>query len=211
MVITRGGGSLEELWPFNDEDLARAIFEMKTPVVSAIGHETDFTIADFVADQRASTPTAAAEMIVPETNELLRYLEVLEQRLKSVFNGMLQQKMLTLDNLSGVFSIYHPRDIINQGHQQIDDIWQRFGRNLAYALKLKNSLLSGFEEKLEALNPLKIMSRGYVLVTNEKKEIINSINSLKREQEISVLFHDGEAACQVREIKKQLLIDEKRV
>ncbi|NMB41580.1 MAG: exodeoxyribonuclease VII large subunit [Firmicutes bacterium] len=212
VVITRGGGSLEELWPFNDENLARAIFEMETPVVSAVGHETDFTIADFVADRRASTPTAAAEMITPERDELLRYLKVQERRLKNFLKTRLQQKKLVLDNFSRSLSIYHPRDKINQGYQQIDEIWQRLSRNFSYNLKLKESLLGNIEEKLQVLSPLKIMSRGYAFVTDEKDGIIGSANCLKEEQEINVIFHDGEAACRVKKIKKKhLTADEKRI
>jgi exodeoxyribonuclease VII large subunit len=207
VVITRGGGSLEELWPFNDEGVARVIFEMKTPVVSAVGHETDFTIADFVADKRASTPTAAAEMIAPEMKELLRYLEVQEHRLKSMLKSRLKQNKIILENLSRSAFIYHPREKINQGYQQADEIWQRLVRNLLYNLKLKGSQLSNFEEKLQALNPLKIMSRGYAFVMDENNEIISSIDSLKEEQEINVVFHNGEAGCQVREIRKKILGD----
>lgn len=212
VVVTRGGGSLEELWPFNDEALARVIFAMETPVVSAIGHETDFTIADFVADHRASTPTAAAEVITPETRELLRYLEGQEQRLKSLWKNMLQQKVLALENLARAFAIYHPRDKINQGYQQIDEIWQRLGRNLRYNFKLKNVLLHNFEEKVAGLNPQKIMGRGYAFVMNENNEIISSVDLLTKGQEINVVFHNGGADCQVQKIrKKNLLFNEKRV
>jgi len=212
VVITRGGGSLEELWTFNDEGLARAIFKMKTPVVSAVGHETDFTIADFVADRRASTPTAAAEMIAPEMKELLRHLEAQEHRLKSMVKSRLKQNRIILDNLSKSAFLYQPREKINQGYQQADEIWQRLVRNMLYALKLNNSRLGNLEEKLQVLNPLKIMSRGYALVMNEKDEIISSIEALKEKQDINVVWHDGEAGCQVREIrKKRLAITEKRV
>lgn len=206
IVITRGGGSLEELWPFNDESLARAIFALKTPVVSAVGHETDFTIADFVADRRASTPTAAAEMIVPEINELLQQLEMQKQRLKSLLKNRLKQNKIILENFSRSAFIYHPRTKINQGYQQVDESWQRLVRNLLYTLKFKNSQLSNLEEKLQALNPLKIMSRGFAFVTNEKNEIVTTIDSLKEEEDINVFFYNGEAGCRVKEIRKRQMV-----
>jgi len=203
IVITRGGGSLEELWPFNDEGLARVIYALKTPVVSAVGHETDFTIADFVADRRASTPTAAAELLVPEKDELLQQIYVQEQRLKSLLKNRLKQKKIVLKNFTMVAFVHHPRTKINQGYQQVDESSQRLVRNLLYSIKLKNSQLKNLEEKLEALNPLKIMSRGFAFVTNEKNKVVTTVDLLKREEKINVFFYDGEAGCLVKEIKKR--------
>lgn len=203
IVLTRGGGSLEELWPFNDEGLARVIHALKTPVVSAVGHETDFTIADFVADRRASTPTAAAELLVPEKDELLQQIYVQEQRLKSLLKNRLKQKKIVLKNFTKVAFLHHPRTKINQGYQQLDESSQRLVRNLLYNIKLKNSQLKNLEEKLEALNPLKIMSRGFAFVTNENNKVVTSVDRLEREEKINVFFYDGEAGCLVKEIKKR--------
>ena len=202
-VITRGGGSLEELWPFNDESLARAIFNLKVPVVSAVGHETDFTIADFVADRRASTPTAAAEMVVPDVKELLKHLDVQEQRLQAIFKNRLKHSRLILENMARSAFFYHTREKIRQGHQQVDEMWPRLVRNLLYSMKLKNARLSSLEEKLQAVNPVGIMARGYAFVRDEKNEIISSIDSLEEELKINVFFHDGEAGCRVIKIRKK--------
>ncbi|MDO9536268.1 MAG: exodeoxyribonuclease VII large subunit [Bacillota bacterium] len=207
IVLTRGGGSLEELWSFNDEELARTIFKMETPVVSAVGHEIDFTIADFVADKRASTPTAAAEIIVPEKKDLLKHLGMQEYRLKNRLKSQLKEKNMNLENLSRAAALYYTREKINYGNQRTDEIWQRLVRNLFYSLKLKGSGLNNLGEKLQALSPLKIMGRGYTFVLNNKDLLVGSVGTLKEKEIVKVVFHDGEADCEVKRIQKKELFD----
>ncbi len=203
LVLTRGGGSLEELWPFNDERLARVIAELNTPVISAVGHETDFTIADFVADLRASTPTAAAELMAPEQKELLRYLSMQEQRLLNIWHGFKREKRMILKTFSGAVSLKYPREKINQGYQRVDELGQRLAQNIQYHLKFKKTALSHIEEKIQALNPRHIMERGFALISDGQNMPVSSINSLQEGQDIHVTFHDGEAGCQVQKVKRK--------
>jgi exodeoxyribonuclease VII large subunit len=207
IVLTRGGGSLEELWAFNDEELARTIFKMDTPVVSAVGHEIDFTIADFVADKRASTPTAAAEIIVPDKKDLLKHLVMQEHRLKNRLKSQLKEKNMNLENLSRAAALNYTREKINHGYQRTDEIWQRLVRNLFYSLKLKGAGLNNLEEKLQALSPLMIMGRGYTFVLNNKDLLVGSVDILKVNEMVKVVFHDGEADCEVKRIEKKELFD----
>jgi exodeoxyribonuclease VII large subunit len=207
IVLTRGGGSLEELWPFNEEALARVIFAMNTPLVNAVGHETDFTIADFVADRRASTPTAAAQLIVPEKSELIHRLEMQENRLRNRMYSRLKEKNMALDNLVRAALQQYPRDIINQGQQRIDEQWQRLMRIIAYNIKLKGAEIRSYEEKLSALSPLKIMGRGYTFVVDENNRVLNNTSRLREDQDIRVVFYDGEANCRVREIIRKIPFD----
>lgn len=203
IVLTRGGGSLEELWPFNDEGLAYVIFRLNTPVISAIGHETDFTIADFVADARASTPTAAAELTAPSRDDLLRYLDMQERRLVGRWQSFLRENKVILENLSTEVHLNYSREKINQGYQRIDEMGQRLERNLSYILKFKKAALLNAEEKLQALDPLKVLGRGFALINDQHELPVNGVNSLKEGQDIHVIFHDGIAGCKVETICKK--------
>ena len=203
IVLTRGGGSLEELWPFNDEGLAYVIFKLNTPVISAIGHETDFTIADFVADARASTPTAAAELTAPSRDDLLRHLDMQERRLVGRWQSFLRENKVILENLSTEVHLNYSREKINQGYQRIDEMGQRLERNLSYILKFKKAALLNAEEKLQALDPLKVLGRGFALINDQHELPVNGVNSLKEGQDIHVIFHDGIAGCKVETICKK--------
>ncbi|NMB35733.1 MAG: exodeoxyribonuclease VII large subunit [Firmicutes bacterium] len=207
LVLTRGGGSLEELWPFNNEELAHVISGLDTPVISAVGHETDFTIADFVADVRASTPTAAAELIAPEQKELVRHLNMQEHRLINKWHNFKREKKIVLENLSNAVSLKYPREKINQGYQRIDELGQRLRQNMLYNLRFKRTALLHIEEKLKALNPLQIMERGFALITDRQNLPLNSIDVLQEGQGIHVIFHDGKAACRVQKIVRKKMLD----
>jgi exodeoxyribonuclease VII large subunit len=207
IVITRGGGSLEELWPFNDEALAYVLYKLKTPVISAIGHETDFTIADFVADIRASTPTAAAELVAPRKKDLLQHLKMQERQLLSCWQGFLRGKRLTLKNLSPAVHLRYLKERINQGYQRIDEIGQRLEQNLAYSLKLKKSALYSAEEKLKALDPANVLKRGFALINDQRGLPVDSINSLEEGQQIHVVLRDGQAGCEVKDVQGKKLQD----
>lgn len=205
IVIARGGGSLEELWPFNDERLARAIFESKIPVISAVGHETDFTIADFVADLRAATPTAAAEQVAPELRELLQGLDSKMEHLIGLWKQYCRRNRINLEKFSKHVLSKVPRDKIYQGFQRIDDMEKLFNRLFNIQLKLKNTRLEHLKEKIEALNPLKIMERGFVFVLDREKKIISGIDQLEVKKEIDIIFKNGEAGCTIQELRKKLV------
>jgi exodeoxyribonuclease VII large subunit len=200
IVLTRGGGSLEELWTFNDEKLARAIFECKIPVISAVGHETDFTIADFVADMRVATPTAAAEQVAPELRELLQKLQGIRERLLNLWDYTYKRNRADLERFSDTLFLKFPRDKINQGYQRIDDMEKLFNRIFNIQLKLKNTRLEHLKEKIEALNPLKVMDRGFVFVLGGERELISDIKQLKVGNGINIIFKNGEAGCRVENL-----------
>ncbi len=190
IIIARGGGSLEDLWPFNEEIVARAIYESKLPIISAVGHETDFTIADFVSDLRAPTPSAAAELAVPSIEDIEQKLLTYKNRYK---NSLL--KKLELINLryqkcmaSKVFK--DPMQRINEQYMILDKI----AKNLEYKIqsKLKDERTKMIKKvaKLDALSPLKTLTRGYT-VTEHKGKVINSSKTLKAGDEIELTFSDG--------------------
>ncbi len=211
IVITRGGGSIEELWPFNNEKLALAIFQSKIPVISAIGHETDFTIADFVADLRSATPTAAAEQVAPELRELLQELQNKKKQLMKLWIQYCRRHRLNLERFSGNVLRKVPRDKINQGYQRIDDMERLFNRLFNMQLKLKNSRLEHLKEKLEALNPLKVMERGFVFVLDKDKKLISGVDRLEVDKEIDIIFKNGEAGCMIKNLRdKHILLPEKK-
>ncbi len=212
IVMTRGGGSLEELWCFNDETVARSVFMLKTPLVSAIGHETDYTIADFVADKRASTPTAAAELIAPEQSELLRYLNMQEQLMGSIIFKNMQKKRYLLEQFAASGALKHPREKINLNHQRMDELWSRLNRAMELFMRNNLTKLERSIENLEALSPLNVLMRGYTLVFDpEKNRPLKALHNVKKGQGLKILFHDGNAYCTVNKVerKEEDIIDRK--
>lgn len=205
IVITRGGGSLEELWALNDEKLARAIFHSGTPVVSAVGHETDYTIADFVADMRASTPTAAAELITPQKDELLKNIEVFKSRLQDAWRYKQRERDNLLERFERAVAFRYPYDKINTGNQRLDELWGRLTRNISVQLQKKADNLQGSANRLNNLNPLQVLNRGFAFVMDKEKKPVNGISALDPGQNIEVLFRDGIAFCTVDKIRQKKL------
>ena len=178
IILARGGGSLEDLWCFNEEQVVRAIFDCKIPVISAIGHETDFTIADFVADKRAATPTAAAELAVPDVREIKKALDDGERILKR--------------NL---------RFFIDFRRQVLDDYQNRLSNSLSKKIMQFRGTLDTFEAKLESLDMGKVLERGYSVSLKDGKPILNA-DELKSGELITSIFSKGRATSILKEIKK---------
>lgn len=200
IIVGRGGGSLEDLWAFNTEIVARAVFECRKPIISAVGHETDFTICDFVADLRAETPSAAVEKAVPDINELLKFTEGAESRMYYSINKRLEYEAQRLDNLSNESILANYNDFFDNKN----DVLQSFSDELISAFenkldscKYNLGILSG---KLDALSPLAVLARGYAAVKTENNEIIKSKNNIKVNDKIKVNFVDGSAVCTVDEV-----------
>lgn len=168
MILGRGGGSIEDLWAFNDESVARAIFESPIPVISAVGHETDFTIADFVADVRAPTPSAAAELAVAEAQALRRDVERLARALPRLLARQVETRRLELRRLAGSWGLRQPLDLIAQSSQRLDELAERAGRALSGRLGDSKHRLKALDGRLEALNPLAVLQRGYSLVSRAR-------------------------------------------
>ena len=191
IILARGGGSLEDLWPFNEEIVARAIFDSKIPIVSAVGHETDFTISDFVADLRAPTPSAAAELVIPNVKDILLKLKEYESRQKIALNRKIQIMKLRYEKCLNSKVFKEPLQKINERYMMLDIkvrqmesyINQKYINEKAKAIKLI--------AKLDALSPLKTLSRGYSIITLNGKTI-KEAKYLKKDDEINIKLFDGQ-------------------
>lgn len=195
MIVGRGGGSIEDLWAFNEEIVARAIFESEIPVVSAVGHETDFTIADFAADLRAPTPSAAAELVCPSGSELQSFLQGRSGRLKNALVHCIQQKKKNLDSLTGAYGFLHFCDRLEDKQQYVDSLVKDAEKAVLSLLEKRRAALSTNAAKLDALSPLKTLSRGYSIATAKNGALISSVKDIQKEQEFLLRLKDGEADC----------------
>jgi exodeoxyribonuclease VII large subunit len=202
VIITgRGGGSIEELWAFNEEDVARAIFCSHIPVISAVGHETDFTIADFVADVRAATPSNAAELAVPEASYMFSVVEGLKKRLKDAAANDLDRKQHKLDILKNHYVFRTPQLILNQQCQYVDQLSQKLTAVIQSGLQGKGEQMAKIASSLQALSPLNVLSRGYSLALHENRAIpVRSIRELMPSERLKMIFRDGQAVCTVDEV-----------
>ena len=197
IIIGRGGGSIEDLWAFNDENLAYAIYNSEIPVISAVGHETDFTICDFVADLRAPTPSAAAELAVPDKQELLAYYDSQRQYMSSLIDNRInEQKSIMQENASRLLSL-SPKDRIEKLYGQTDVLCQKIKSvvNSKYENTVQNiKILSA---KAEALNPVSIMNRGYSVVMNKENRTVTSVNEVNIGDTLTINVKDGKIISKV--------------
>jgi len=202
LVLGRGGGSIEELWVFNEEAVARAIFSSEIPVISAVGHETDFTIADFVADKRAATPSEAAELVVPDKREIVKNLSSLELRMQqNVFKAVEFQRR-KLESMEKNILFRKPTERINQYRQAIDEIKRNMLAEISHRVALHKKSLQALTGKLDALSPLAILERGYSICSRlPEGEIVRSVGDIAIGDAVRILFSDGEAVSEVKEKK----------
>lgn len=218
LIIGRGGGSIEDMWCFNEEEVARAIFALDVPVISAVGHEIDFTISDFVADLRAPTPTGAAEMAVPHKNDVSNLLSQYESRLLSSMKNLIDVKRKTLTSLTESFILKNPISIYEVKEQKFDNLYERLlfsykkvlenskNRFVFVEKELENAVIYTFHQnekrysilinKLETLNPLLTLKRGYAITKKEGK-VIDSIEKIKKNDIIQIELKDGEITAKV--------------
>lgn len=196
MIIGRGGGSIEDLWAFNEEIVARAIFESHIPVVSAVGHETDFTIADFVADLRAPTPSAAAELVCPSSKELNVYLKNQENRLTSALTYCIEQKRQILNDFDHSYGFTRFSDRLFDQRQYVDALMKNAEKSLASLLDSKKAVFMKNASKLDALSPLKTLARGFAIASEkESGRIITSVADVKSGQKFVLRLKDGTSDC----------------
>ncbi|WNS74177.1 exodeoxyribonuclease VII large subunit [Bacillus sp. DTU_2020_1000418_1_SI_GHA_SEK_038] len=247
LIIGRGGGSIEELWAFNEEEVAKAIFHSQIPIISAVGHETDFTIADFVADLRAPTPTGAAEMAVPHIEDLTERILNRESRLLRALKEQMTLKSERLSRIQKSYAFRYPQKLYEQKLEQVDrlteqlergsrklfhqkiDEWQKIQKRMQRK-PLNDLLLASKEQQekmqkqlnkiilnilaakekdfshkiatLEALNPLKIMDRGYSLVYTKEENLVKSVKQIKENDQVKIKVPDGIINCLVTEIEE---------
>lgn len=202
LIIGRGGGSVEDLWAFNSENLARTIVRSKIPIISAVGHETDFTICDFAADLRAPTPSAAAELVAPSKDELKQLLGTYVFSIELSLKAMITKSRTKIDSLMKCHKFISPMSIIQNKSIMLDLSVRKLNdsfKNVLYNNKKKFILLNS---KLDMLSPLKVLSRGYSIVTKKgKNKLISNKNKIKLNDTIQVRLSDGEIDCLVKEIR----------
>ena len=196
LIVERGGGSLEDLWPFNEEIVARAIYNSEIPVISAVGHETDFTIADFVSDLRAPTPSAAAELAVPNCSEIQLKLKTYENRLKNSLYKKVEIMKLRYEKCMKSKAYTSPLQKINEYYMLIDKNEKALENKIQVILKEKKVYMIEWISKLDALSPLKTLSRGYSIVQKDNK-IVKTVKELKQGDNIKLRLTDGEKEAKI--------------
>ncbi|NCO23573.1 MAG: exodeoxyribonuclease VII large subunit [bacterium] len=192
IILSRGGGSLEELWAFNEEILARSIYNSKIPIVSAIGHETDFTISDFVADLRCPTPSAAAEMTIPDKSSLVNNLNLLNSKLNKAIKRNLELKVENINSINKSIQYQGPENKINQYYQYIDEFSVRIKLRIKHQIELYEEKIKKDKQRLDSLNPGAVIERGYSICRKiPGKEIIKRLNQVEIGNEIEIIISDG--------------------
>lgn len=219
LIVGRGGGSLEDLWPFNEEIVARAIYESELPVISAVGHEIDVTISDYVADLRAPTPTAAGELAVPDINTIITYLDTASSRCYSSLNNIINNSYKRLDNIKNSYILSKPMSMYEIKEQKLDIVMDNLDRvihkiidnnkirlftssnsyvlnNPSMLYKYSEQKLSYIISKLEVLNPLNTLNRGYAIIKKENK-VLSSIKNINEEDIVTISLKDGEVSSKI--------------
>ncbi|QVK19209.1 exodeoxyribonuclease VII large subunit [Mycoplasmatota bacterium] len=221
IILGRGGGSIEDLWCFNEEVVAYAIYHSKIPIISAVGHETDFTISDYVSDLRAATPTAASELAVPNKEELLNYLSQTKKRMSHIMNNLVKNRNQILNKLGNSYVFINPSRLYEQNYYKLDKLYANLEKSNplsflsnqnqkleAYKDKLDYSFDKNYQRlnnqflqlisKLELVNPLSLLQKGYSMVKKENKPI-SSIKELKIEDLLNIYLKDGIIHCEVKD------------
>ncbi|MGN1420090.1 MAG: exodeoxyribonuclease VII large subunit [Eubacterium sp.] len=195
IIVGRGGGSIEDIWAFNTEEVARAVFECENPVISAVGHETDFTICDFVADLRAPTPSAAAELAVPDVNIIFDFLDNMDKTLYLLLKQKIEREYQRLDSLQSEI-LELPSKILGDRSNSLKNIADCFQSNFAEKVNNESLKLSAAAQKLNALSPLATISRGYC-IAEKNGAVIKKANEVKIDDKITLTFSDGKVNCRV--------------
>lgn len=199
IIIARGGGSAEDLWEFNSENLAKAIYNSEIPVISGVGHETDFTICDFAADLRAPTPSAAAELAVPDAMELIADIDLLNSQITKAINSRILIEEMRLDKLADLRCLRKSTDYIEECNRNIADLKKSLNNAVKGIFEEKYNSAALLLSKLDALSPLKILSRGFTVIKSDEG-VISSANQLKINSNIEICLSDGTAQATVTEI-----------
>ncbi|HEY5583939.1 MAG TPA: exodeoxyribonuclease VII large subunit [Ruminiclostridium sp.] len=207
IIVARGGGSLEELWAFNEEVVARSIFASNIPVISAVGHETDFTICDFVSDMRAPTPSAAAELAVPDVEVLLYKLQNYKVRMKSSLLKKLTMCRTQIQKANSRHVFRQPYDKVNQYRLKLDNEFKHLFKNNEMRLNDNKSKFGMLTGKLDVLSPLKILERGYSVVRKPQGDIVNKLEQVHIGDNLEICFKNGRVDCNVISVRKDEVYD----
>ena len=198
LIVARGGGSLEDLWPFNEEIVARAIYNSEIPIISAVGHETDFTIADFTSDLRAPTPSAAAELAVPDINELLLKLKGIENRFGNALHKKVELMRLRYEKCMASKAFKDPLQRINENYMMLDKLVKSMDNSIKIRIKEKKTYMVEWVTKLDTLSPLKTLTRGYSIITSEENgKNIKSVKDLNIGDKVNLKLIDGQKKAQI--------------
>lgn len=199
LIVGRGGGSIEDLWAFNEKIVADAIYNSRIPIISAVGHEVDFTIADFVADKRAATPTAAAEIATPSVDSLKESILFYVRQATRTVNNLFENYKTKLGNIDRHLDMNNPMEKLRQKRKDINDYSLRLNLAIKNILEAKNQEFKLYAEKLKTLNPLAIMDKGYSIAKNKDK-IVRSVKDVKKEDVITITLNDGVVSTKVMEV-----------
>ncbi|MGA9406065.1 MAG: exodeoxyribonuclease VII large subunit, partial [Bacteroidota bacterium] len=202
IIVGRGGGSLEDLWAFNEEIVARAIHSSNIPIISAVGHEIDFTISDFVADLRAPTPSAAAELVVKDRNEIIDILRNFSYTIQNLVESRIQASKDKVHTLVGSYSFNKPLDLFRQRGQMVDDLERRLHQIIGHRLVMVRQQAASFAKRIQSVDPELTLKRGYTIVYRDQK-IIPAAGQVSEKDRITVRFHDGSAESIVEAVRKK--------
>ena len=197
LIVGRGGGSIEDLWAFNDEQVAYAIYESEIPVISAVGHEPDVTISDFVADLRAATPSNAAELAVPDQDALLQNLDAMTAAMAGSLNRQIKSAQQHLNVLSQSPALKSPAGYLQQRQKSLELLTNRLISAQNQNITRKNNQYIAAVSKLDAMSPLKVLSRGYAMTLNQSGEVVRSIHQVEAGEQITVSLSDGTLSATV--------------
>jgi exodeoxyribonuclease VII large subunit len=199
IIVARGGGSLEDLWAFNDERVARAMAALPVPVVSGVGHETDFTIADFVADVRAPTPSAAAELVTPSRDQLRNQVNALAAQMAGALSSAIRDKRLSLREQSAQLKALSPQARLANARQRADDLLARAAVAMTHRLALERERWNGLAQALNGVSPLAVLSRGYAVVTHPDGAVVRKASEVKSGDPLRVRVSEGEFGVEVQD------------
>jgi len=201
LIITRGGGSIEDLWAFNDEGVAETIFKCKIPIISAVGHERDFSISDFVADKRAATPTEAGEFAVPDIKEINNLLESIRYKIIKSTSQKIKTYLLRLKTIEKSYAIRRPLSIFELKEQQLDHLYDKLTKEIKSKISKNQEKIKGLENIIQATSYKRTLSRGYS-ITRKGNKIIKDSLKLKKKDSIDIEFHKGKITATVEEREK---------
>ena len=205
LIVGRGGGSLEDLWAFNDERVAHAIYNSNFPVISAVGHEPDVTISDYVADLRAATPSNAAELAVPDQDAIRQTLDAMTSTMATSVNRQLKAARVHLNALASSQGLQSPLGYLQQRRKNLQMLRDRITSAQLHQISLKKQYFIGYTSKLDALSPLKVLTRGYALTQQKDGSVIRSVKQIHCDDLIHITLADGNITAEVKEVKENVL------